>query len=98
MNLKLWLLLPLIIFGGYRVLEVAKDTILPRSFIFDHKDLQALSQAAIAEHPEGTPNEIFESLHEKLKEKYGDYINDYNYDDWMFNNAGGAMVCLRNHA
>lgn len=92
MKLRYWFLIPIICFAGYRLLEAAKDSLLPLAFIFDPKDLHSLSQQAIEENPDGTPNDVFESLHAKLKAKYGDYINELNYEDWMFNNAGGAMV------
>lgn len=94
MKLTLWLLIPIICFGGYRVLEILKDTVLPHAYIFNHHDLQAMSKQVLADvGPQAAPNVIFEALHVKLKEKYGDYINEYNYDNWMFSNAGGAMVC-----
>lgn len=95
MKLTLWLLIPLICFGGYRVLEILKDTVLPYAYIFDHQDLQAMSKQVLAEvGPQAAPNVIFEALHVKLREKYGAHINEYNYDNWMFSNAGGAMVCF----
>lgn len=93
MRLQFWLLLPLLIFSLTKILRYGKEHVLPKNYVFDHKELQALSQAMLAEvGPEATPNEKFENLYVKIKERYGDYIEEYNYDDWMFNNAGGAMV------
>ena len=93
MKLAYWALIPIICFVGYRVLEVFKDTVLPGAYIFDPKVLQALAQEALAENedPE-TPNVIFEALYKKLVDKYGDSIEEYSKDRWMFSNAGGAMV------
>lgn len=91
MKLSYLALVPFI-FYTFRFLAFVKDTYLPSFYVFDPEVLQKLSQEAIAE-TEGanSPNALFENLHGKLKATYGDYISEYNYDDWMFNNAGGAM-------
>ncbi|CDO54724.1 hypothetical protein DV495_003328 [Geotrichum candidum] len=91
MRLSFLALIPFV-FYTFRLLAFVKDTYLPSFFVFDHEILQKLSQEAIAE-TEGasSPNALFESLHSKLKATYGNYISEYNYNDWMFNNAGGAM-------
>lgn len=91
MRLSTLALIPLV-FYFFRFLAFVKDNYLPSLFIFDPKVLQALSQEAIAAHPDcSDPNEIFVTLHSKLKAEYGDYIDEYSSDRWMFNNAGGAM-------
>lgn len=49
---------------------------------------------AIAENKSnnGTTRDMFVHLTKLLQDEYGtDLINDYNDDEWMFNNAGGAM-------
>lgn len=61
---------------------------LPKGFIFDPARLQELSKEAIASHPDGNSTHIMQTLAVKLREEYGEkYINEYEKDKWMFNNA-----------
>lgn len=84
--------LPVLIYYLLQGMEYVKDVYLPQFFMFDPKILQELSQEAIAEHPNTSdPSLIFTSLHEKLRDTYGDYIEDLDPEKWMFSNAGGAM-------
>lgn len=65
---------------------------LPSNYIFDRYELQNIVKETLTTTPDGDVNAIFFTLQEKLEEKYGsDVINKLNMDDWVFNNAGGAM-------
>ncbi|CCH41102.1 hypothetical protein BN7_639 [Wickerhamomyces ciferrii] len=77
----------------YYILHVLYDTWLPTNYIFDPVVLNRLSNEVLDQHPEGNITLIFEDLAVRLKEEYGDFINPYttDNDDWVFNNAGGAM-------
>lgn len=48
-------------------------------------------QEATTMYPDNSTS-IFIHINERLIDKYGDIVNKYNTDDWVFNTAGGAMV------
>lgn len=75
----------------YGVLDQLLYTWLPSNYIFDWETLNALSNEVISKHPEGNTTEIMADLAASLKDHYGNSINELNTDDWVFNNAGGAM-------
>lgn len=65
---------------------------LPNNYIFDREELQQIVKDAIEITPRDDTDVLFLTLQEKLEERYGSkYINKLNMDDWVFNNAGGAM-------
>jgi len=69
--------------------------ILPRSYVFDPARLQEIAKESIALHGDDSGNYnrtlLFLDLNERLKKEYPRYVNDLNWDQWMFNNAGNAM-------
>ena len=63
-------------------------------YVFDPAKLQDISHTAIAQHGNDT-EPLMRQIHRDLRAEYGDaIIPDYSKEDWMWNNAGGAMVCL----
>lgn len=89
MKTAFWVL-PLVL-TIYGVLDKLFDTWLPSNFIFDPVALNEISNEVLARHPDNNTTEIMQDLAQELKAKYGDNINALNSDDWVFNNAGGAM-------
>lgn len=72
------------------------DLWLPRNYIFDPKTLNEISNKVIARHDSTSENfttrDLLVDLRNELALYYGDeYINKYLDEEWVFNNAGGAM-------
>ncbi|KAG7697799.1 hypothetical protein KL951_002373 [Ogataea haglerorum] len=83
--------LALIPIVSYIVLNQLFSTWLPRNYIFDKTELQQICVAAIKAHPNNA-TAIMYAVQEKMSEVYGDQVvNKLNFNDWVFNNAGGAM-------
>lgn len=75
----------------FAIMVKLKDDIFPHHYVFSHERLQELSQQAIKENSGANSDETLRAVHSKLREEYGDYINDYDDSMWVFNNAGNAM-------
>lgn len=72
-------------------LSYVKNKFLPECYIFDPDTLQGLVKDTLEEYPDGNNTVLFNSLGKKFKETYGPYVNELNFEDWIFSNAGGAM-------
>ncbi|KAK7207719.1 ERG2/sigma1 receptor-like protein [Myxozyma melibiosi] len=65
--------------------------VLPTLFIFDTEVLQQIVNDSLAIAPKDNTTALFVEINRRLREVYGDKVNEFNTDDWMFNNAGNAM-------
>lgn len=80
------------IFMTFYIMDFLFYSWLPKNYIFDKEELQQIVKETIANTPEDDTVALFTNLQEKLSERYGsDVINEFNTQDWVFNNAGGAM-------
>lgn len=71
------------------------DKNIHRQYVFEPAKLQEISRTAIAQHGNNT-EPLMRQIHRDLRTEYGDaIIKDYAKEDWMWNNAGGAMVSFR---
>lgn len=70
---------------------------IPSQYIFEPVKLQDISKRAIAQYGNSTnPEPLLRQITRELREEYGDAVNgNWDRGDWFFNNAGGAMVCIR---
>ncbi|KAH3665839.1 hypothetical protein OGAPHI_004027 [Ogataea philodendri] len=81
-------LIPIVVYG---VLNQLFYTWLPGNYIFNKNELQQICVDAIKNHPNNVTAVMY-AVQEKMSEVYGEqYVNKLNFDDWVFNNAGGAM-------
>lgn len=88
--MRLWTiaLAPLVL---YYIFNAIFHRLLPFHYKFDQERLTELARETIAKHPDGNGTAIIIDLAPKIKEEYGDIVNDLNFEDWVYNNAGGAM-------
>ncbi|KAK9479795.1 ERG2/sigma1 receptor-like protein [Lipomyces japonicus] len=87
---KFFKILPIIIallYAGYKYVDTY---VLPSLFIFDPKVLGQIVTDAVATSGDNSTI-LFRTINSALRKEYGDHVNELNFDDWMFNNAGGAM-------
>ncbi|GAV52946.1 hypothetical protein ZYGR_0AI02280 [Zygosaccharomyces rouxii] len=68
------------------------STWLPKNYIFDPQTLSEISNRVIVSQKDNTTEGLLRSLRDELANHYGpQFINKYKTEDWVFNNAGGAM-------
>ncbi|CAN6653922.1 C-8 sterol isomerase Erg2p [Trichomonascus vanleenenianus] len=69
-----------------------REHFLPGCYVFDPTTLKDICNEALAQSsPGANATEIMLNVHAGLKKEYPDYINEFNEDEWVFNNAGNAM-------
>ncbi|KAL6939256.1 C-8 sterol isomerase [Hanseniaspora osmophila] len=86
----------LLLVAVYSFLNRFLYTWLPTNYIFDPKVLNTICNSVIAKHNDLSTQEstkdFFVDLRNELANTYGEqYINKYVDEEWVFNNAGGAM-------
>ncbi|QLL31054.1 hypothetical protein HG536_0A08710 [Torulaspora globosa] len=91
-----WLSVAVLLGVAAYVLNALYSTWLPTNYIFDAKTLNEICNEVLSRHDSSSENYSTEALlrdvRDALAQHYGDkYINRYANDDWVFNNAGGAM-------
>ncbi|KAF8323772.1 C-8 sterol isomerase [Clavulina sp. PMI_390] len=69
------------------------DTIKERWYIMDLNHLSAISKDAIARYPDDMPSMI-DHIVANLTATYGEQYINQNTQEWVFNNAGGAMGAM----
>ncbi|KAK6894632.1 C-8 sterol isomerase ERG2 [Candida tropicalis] len=89
--MKLALIFGVVAFAFYSLLDKLYDTWLPTNYRFDNKLLHELVKETVAEHPLANATAMMIDLGAKIKHHYPDIVNELNFQDWVFNNAGGAM-------
>ncbi|ONH69069.1 C-8 sterol isomerase [Cyberlindnera fabianii] len=86
-----WLSLPIVLYSVYAVFNSLFYTWLPKNYVFDQPTVTRIANEAISRHGANETQAILEDLAVSLKSQYGELINDLNWDDWVYNTAGGAM-------
>lgn len=94
--LKCWLTALLFFGAAYYVMNTLFTTWLPQNYIFNANDLNEIVNQNLAKYDNSSETysseAMFRDLRDALAERYGEeYINEYRNEDWVFNNAGGAM-------
>lgn len=94
-SLGSWVMFLGTILGVIMPIYILLEKNLDMFYIFDHEELHSLSQRAIAAHGNDTRS-ITEFIVAELQKTHGNAINPNaaTHDEWMFNNAGGAMGAM----
>ncbi|SCU78226.1 LANO_0A02454g1_1 [Lachancea nothofagi CBS 11611] len=82
--------------AAWYAMEKTLYTWLPTNYAFDQDTLHAIANRVIATHnslgEKTTTEALLKDVRDELALYYGDdYINKYVSEEWVFNNAGGAM-------
>ncbi|EJS44166.1 erg2p [Saccharomyces arboricola H-6] len=86
----------LLIGAACYTLNALFSTWLPTNYIFDPKTLNQICNSVISKHnttaADFSTDDLLQEIRDSLASHYGDeYINKYVKEEWVFNNAGGAM-------
>lgn len=84
-------LISLLLVGLYMVTNWLFINVLPHRYIFDKDELMTMVNQTLERNPDGNSTAILTDLGASLHDRYGKFINELNFDEWVFNNAGGAM-------
>lgn len=90
-SLTSWLMLFGTLLGALLPVYVMLERNLSSFYIFDHEHLFDLSKRAIAEHGNNTKGMV-DYIVTELHGMHPDAVN--LHEEWMFNNAGGAMGAM----
>ncbi|CAR21268.1 C-8 sterol isomerase [Lachancea thermotolerans] len=84
-----------VLLSTYYIMDKLLYTWLPTNCVFDPDRLVLIANKVIATHNQmgnSTTEQLLMDVREELAKEYGDkWINPYEKDKWVFNNAGGAM-------
>jgi len=81
-----WLaVIPILLVGAYALL----DTQVPKGYIFTPKILHETAKRALKENQNASFDKVIDSIVNQLSKLYPGHIN--LEQQWIFNNAGGAM-------
>lgn len=83
--------LSLIVIAVFYLLSWLRVNVLPQFYVFDRDHLQTIGKSVLAANPGASSDTILRAMHAALKEDYGDYIVDWDDNEWVYNNAGNAM-------
>lgn len=91
-SLASWAMFLGTLLGVFMPIYIMLEKNLESFYVFDHEELHALSKRAIAAHGNDTKS-IVEFIVTELQTTHPSYVNPnaLTHDEWMFNNAGGAM-------
>lgn len=73
------------------IMSYIKTNHLSQFYIFDKDHLQLVVKAVLEENQGANSTQMMHQVHNVLKQEYGDFIIDWDEDEWVFNNAGNAM-------
>ncbi|SCU80266.1 LADA_0B06062g1_1 [Lachancea dasiensis] len=82
--------------AAWYAMEEMLYTWLPSNYVFDPATLESIANRVITVHQDlgdqSTTEALLKDVREELALYYGEqYINKYVKEEWVFNNAGGAM-------
>ncbi|KAH7361991.1 ERG2/sigma1 receptor-like protein [Plectosphaerella cucumerina] len=90
-----WLMLLGTLLGVFMPIYYVLEKNLESFYVFNPEDLHNLSKRAIAAHGNDTKS-IVEYIVTELQSTHGPYVNpnSITHEEWIFNNAGGAMGAM----
>lgn len=82
-----------VVIGVFTPIVMFLEQNLEKFYIFKMDELHDLAQRSIQAHGNDT-GAIVNFIYSELAERHPNHVNAHNHndpDEWMFNNAGGAM-------